>query len=93
MKLKTVKKGFVRKVSHTSISHIEDPQDKTSETSEASGKVDEVASTGDPELDKLCDVLSIFAMIRAGGDKDKALALIEQVVAKMHQQEEAPEQA
>lgn len=77
----------------SSISHIKAPQDETSETSEASGKVDEVTSTGDPELDKLCDVISILALIRAGGDKDKALASIEQVVTKMHQQEEAPEQA
>ena len=47
----------------------------------------EVPTTGDAELDKLCDLISVVALVQSGGDKDKALAAIHEIVSKIHSEE------
>ena len=54
---------------------------------EPKAEASEVPTTGNAELDKLCDLISVVALVQSGGDKDKALAAIDEIVGKIHSEE------
>ena len=54
---------------------------------EPKAEASEVSTTGDAELDKLCELISAIALVQSGGDKDKALAAIDEILGKIHPEE------